>query len=180
MFNAKAPGLSNRSQEWKVISGACYDHQGFIHLHFYKKRQWNRKWTFIHPADATCLKSLAEKALRSKIGKRCSLRWHRNALYKNNPGKKKLKLGWSVYRICHRHLTLHRQIITYFDRCKTLWWRKKKTFSNEIQIQDIVKKYIFTSKLAEFYWKVIEEFLDKWQHIIAHNGDYLIEKKQTI
>ena len=44
-------------------------------------------------------------------------------------------------------------------------------FSNEDQVREFVEN-LFKSKLAEFYIKGIEEFPDKWQIVIANDGEY--------
>ena len=46
-------------------------------------------------------------------------------------------------------------------------------FSNEDQVRGFVKNF-FTSKLAE-YAKAIEELPDKWQQVIANDGEYIID-----
>ena len=47
-------------------------------------------------------------------------------------------------------------------------------FSNEDQVREFVENF-FTSKLAEFYAKGIEELPDKWQQVIANDGEYIID-----
>ena len=46
-------------------------------------------------------------------------------------------------------------------------------FCNEDQVQEFVKNF-FTSKSAEFYTKGIEELPDKWQQVIANDGEYIL------
>lgn len=51
-----------------------------------------------------------------------------------------------------------------------------KSFSNEKQIQDFVKKpSAIKTKPAEFYSKGIEELPGEWQQVIANNSEYIIE-----
>ena len=47
-------------------------------------------------------------------------------------------------------------------------------FCNEDQVQEFVKNF-FTSKPAAFYTKGIEELPDKWQQVIANDGEYIID-----
>ena len=47
-------------------------------------------------------------------------------------------------------------------------------FSNEDLVREYVEN-IFTSKPAEFYAKGIEELPDKWQQVIANDGEYIID-----
>ena len=47
-------------------------------------------------------------------------------------------------------------------------------FSNEDQVREFVENF-FTSKPAEFYAKGIEELPDKWQQVIANDGEYIID-----
>jgi len=46
-------------------------------------------------------------------------------------------------------------------------------FSNEDQVREFVKN--FHIKTAEFYTKGIEELPDKWQQVIANDGEYIID-----
>ena len=50
----------------------------------------------------------------------------------------------------------------------------RTNFSNEDQAREFVEKF-FTSKLAEFYTKGIKELSDKWQQVIANDGEYIID-----
>ena len=47
-------------------------------------------------------------------------------------------------------------------------------FSHEDQVREFVEN-LFTSKLAEFLAKGIEELPDKWQQVIAYDGEYIID-----
>ena len=47
-------------------------------------------------------------------------------------------------------------------------------FSNEDQVR-VFDANLFTSKPAEFYAKGIEELPDKWQQVIANDGEYIID-----
>ena len=46
--------------------------------------------------------------------------------------------------------------------------------SNEDQVREFVENF-FTSKPLEFYAKGIEELPDKWQQVIANDGEYIID-----
>ena len=47
-------------------------------------------------------------------------------------------------------------------------------FSNEDQVQEFIKNF-FTSKRVELYAKGIEELPDKWQQVIANDGEYIAD-----
>ena len=69
----------------------------------------------------------------------------------------------------HTHLTFRLLIIIFLDHCNSLM---VTNFSNEDQVREFVKNF-FTSKLAEFYAKGIEELPDEWQRVIANDGKYV-------
>ena len=46
-------------------------------------------------------------------------------------------------------------------------------FSNEDQVREFVENF-FRSKPPEFYAKEIEELPNKWQKVIANDGEYII------
>lgn len=75
------------------------------------------------------------------------------AVNRNNNTEKKY---WNP--VSHIHLTLHRQIIANFDRCKN-----GETFTSSLQN--------FTSKPEEFYSNDMEEQRDKCLIAIVSNGE---------
>ena len=46
--------------------------------------------------------------------------------------------------------------------------------SNEDQVREFVEN-LYTSKPAELYAKGMEELPDKWQQVIANDGEYIID-----
>lgn len=55
----------------------------------------------------------------------------------------------------------------------------EKTFSNKNKAQEFIENF-FPIKTGGICSKVIEELTDKWQQVIASNGDYINEKKCNI
>ena len=47
-------------------------------------------------------------------------------------------------------------------------------FSNEEQLGELIENF-FTSKLVKFHAKEIEELPDKWQQVIANDGEYITD-----
>ena len=155
----------------KIMLCVWWDRRGIIHFELLNRNETVTADLYVQQLQRVH-QSLLEKR-PTLVNRKNVVLLHDNA--RPHTARVTQEFFWSLaglfYLTHHTHLTLRLPIIICLDHCKILMW---KNFGNEDQVREFVENF-FMSKAVEFYAKGMEELPDKWQQVIANDGEYIID-----